>query len=358
MGLVTLLFALSEDSLHRDNSFIRRFPQHPAMKTHQLDLKYNSYYIAGVERGNIYLGNPTAPMLVTILDTALLEKKEVQIGIGRDSLPFRHIQLRVLPPYFFFMDGTVPFILRGNISDWESRSIMMNEPIYFSKVQAIDSVTLAVRTSSSRTNEHVLGTISLLDTARIDLSHELLQTQAHGLFDTDGTLQYNSQLNRLVYSYLYRNQYIVADDDLQLDHFGKTIDTVSQAQVQVARIASKNRRELAAPPLMVNKYSATYGNYLFVNANLIGRHEPTEMWEIASIIDVYNIVENTYQFSFYIQDIGNEKLKNFQVHNDKLIGLIGNHIVIYQLDENRFKDLWPTTKEFIDQKITAISESP
>ncbi|MDO5968179.1 hypothetical protein Q4Q35_00010, partial [Flavivirga aquimarina] len=59
----------------------------------------------------------------------------------------------------------------------------------------------------------------------------------------DGTLQYNQQRQELVYTYRYRNQYIVANDSLQLQRLGKTIDTISQAQIQVGTIASKNQQK-------------------------------------------------------------------------------------------------------------------
>ncbi|PHS51030.1 MAG: hypothetical protein COB01_11480 [Lutibacter sp.] len=341
MGFVTLLFALSEKGLHRDNSFIRRFPGHPAIKTHELDLTYDSYYIAGAADGQIYLGNASVPLNLWVLDTALQKKQTIRLRLDRDSIPNRAPQLRVIPPHFFLMDGTipVPYIFRGNTTNWKARSIL-EEPLYFSRAQPMDSLTLAIKAMSSKTKEHVLGKISLADTAKMALSHELLQKQVDGVFDTDGLLHYNHQLQKLVYTYFYRNQYIVANNDLSLNLLGKTIDTISRAQVKVATIASKNQRQLAAPALMVNKSSATYGNYLFVNSQLPGRYESLEVWEQASIIDVYNLVENTYEFSFYVYDIGKEKLNEFKVLDDKFIGLIGNHIVTYQLSRDRFKDMY------------------
>ena len=68
-------------------------------------------------------------------------------------------------------------------------------------------------------------------------------------------------------------------------------------------------------------------------------------------IDVYNIVDNTYEFSFYIYDIEKNKLKSFQILNDKFIGLIGNHIVTYQLNTNRFKNLLPASEAVVNHHI-------
>jgi hypothetical protein len=262
------------------------------------------------------------------------------LSLDRDSLPFRFLQLRVIPPYFFLADGIVPYIGRGSTTDWKAHSVL-NTSEYFSKIEPIDSAHVVIRAVSSKTQEYVLGKISLLDSSKIDISHKLLQKQIDGMFDVDGVLQYNHQLQKLVYTYYYRNQYIVADNDLQLDHLGKTIDTISRAQIKVGTIAAKNQSQMAAPALLVNKYSATYGPYLFVNSKLVGRYEPIGTWDHASIIDVYNIVENTYLFSFHVYDIGEDKLRAFEVFGDKFIGLIGNHIVAYKMGRFHFKELPP-----------------
>ena len=356
IGLMSLLFLLSEHKIHRDNSFTRRFAGHPAIKAKQLDITYNSYYIAGADQGKIYLGNSIAPFHLVTFDTTLQNKETIRLTLDRDSLPYKSMQLRVIPPHFFLMDGMMPYLFRGNTSDWKARSVM-NKPAYFSQVEPIDSVSLVISGLSGKTRENVLGKISLSETVNVDISHDLLQKQIDGIFDTDGILLYNRQLQKLVYTYYYRNQFIVADSDLQLNHLGKTIDTISQAQIKVGTIASKNQLKMAAPALTVNKNSATYGNYLFVNSNLIGKYEPINVWKHASIIDVYNLVENTYEFSFYIHDIKKDKLRSFRVLHDKFIGLIGNHIVTYQLDTSRFKHLLPNSKKGEDSKIMALTDS-
>ncbi|MDO5969891.1 hypothetical protein Q4Q35_08725, partial [Flavivirga aquimarina] len=65
-------------------------------------------------------------------------------------------------------------------------------------------------------------------------------------------------------------------------------------------IASKNQQKLAAPALKVNKSSATSGNYLFVNSKLLGSKESLVLWKESSVIDVYDLVKNRYEFSFYV----------------------------------------------------------
>ncbi len=341
IGFISLLFAFTNKGPERDMSFKRGFLHDAPKKIHELDLEYNGYYIAGAYNNKIYLGNSQSPLYLITVDTALQNKQEIQLTIDQDSLLLRSPQVRVIPPYFFLMDGTVPYILRGNIKDWKGYS-MLETPLYFNNALPIDSTTLAIRTISSKTREFALGTISLSDSTTMTLSHKLLQKQVDGVFDVDGTLQYNRQQRELVYTYRYRNQYIIANDNLQLQSLGNTIDTISQAQIQVGTIASKNQQKMSAPATTVNKYSATSGNNLFVNSKVLGMKESLVLWKKASVIDVYDMKKNSYQFSFYVDDIEKKKLKTFQILNDKLIGLIGNHIVTYQLGD-RFKKIETST---------------
>lgn len=48
---VIVLSIAADDSLQRNNAFQRIFPSHPIALVNEKDLKYNSYYIAGVSNG-------------------------------------------------------------------------------------------------------------------------------------------------------------------------------------------------------------------------------------------------------------------------------------------------------------------
>lgn len=331
IGIVALMFMLSEDIIYHRNNFVRRFPA-DATKVKEIDLKFNSYYFAGTANGKIYLGNYTAPLLVTELDTILQKKKEFKIHPNRTDFLFQSVQIRVLPPNFYLIDGSVPVIFKGNIRDWKGY-VKWNGSTTFSHYQLIDSLTLAFRSNNTINGESILGSLYFGNQAKAHFNANLLQKQIDGIFDVDGTLHYDKDLQKLVYIYLYRNQFIVADKTLNLSYRGKTIDTTRKAQIKVVNVASRQERKLAAPPLLVNKTSAVCKKVLFVNSALLGKYEPAEMWKEASIIDIYNLNTNSYQGSFYIYHIKNEKLKNFFVLNNNFYGFIGRHLVHYKLSK-------------------------
>lgn len=336
--IVVLLFIASEDIIYKRNNFVRRFPQHPVVLKHQLDLKHNTYFIAGMDKNYIYLSNDNALLHIKVLNTKLDITEENGLTVTNLDLPFRALTLQVFPPNFYFMDGYVPVIFSGKVSGWKAEEEHPSKA-FFSLIASIDSTSFAIRARDSETKEDVLGILKIGDSSSVQLSRDLLKKQVDGVFDTDGSLIYNQQLERIIYTYFYRNQFVVVDKGLQLDYVGKTIDTISQAQIKVQYISPEKGSKFSEPPLIVNKKTATYGNYLFVHSNLMGRFENKETWKKSSVIDVYDLVSNTYVLSFYIPNIGRDNMFDFYLFEDVLVCLVGNYIQVYKLDPHYFEGI-------------------
>ena len=173
--------------------------------------------------------------------------------------------------HFFLYDGSIPIIYRGLISDWKA-TIWVSKKPYFTILQPIDSTLCVFRGQQLGTYENILGTISLNDSLKIKKQKHLLQKQIDGVFDTDGTMTYSEGLNKIVYTYFYRNQFIVADTALQLVHRVKTIDTTTKAKLKVVRIKKSGDSKLAAPPHTVNLRSVAFNQLLFNQSGLRGRY--------------------------------------------------------------------------------------
>ena len=333
VGVMFLFFKISEQMIHYENKFIRRFPQHVAQEIYQLDLIYNSYYFAGSCNGKIYLGNYTAPLQVLELDSTLKFRKKHQITLKQQNLAFRSPQIRVKENNFYVFEGIVPYIFKGNIKNWTA-SLRVNSGYFFSSLEPMDSVYMAIRYLKPKRGESLMGTINLSDTTKVKYAPLLLQKQFDGIFDTDGSFHYDSQINKIVYVYLYRNQYIVSNKNLDLNYRGNTIDTVSRAQVQLTNLKNSRMKTFSKPPLIVNKLSAVEGELLFVNSVLPGLYESEDLWKAASIIDVYNLTNKTYRSSFPIYDVDEKKLRSMHIYNNYLYALIGTKIVCYKLQDH------------------------
>nr|WP_315240126.1 MauE/DoxX family redox-associated membrane protein [uncultured Flavobacterium sp.] len=336
-AVIVILYLYSEHTMHRENPFIRRFIQGAATKTAEAELNNNSKYFAGTDGSTIYFGDSQAPLHIIAFDTTLKAKHHYKIQLERENFPFASVQVRIAPPYFYLMDGTVPVIYKGNISDWKAKLLMYDNNYYFSKAEIIAPDKIAFRAQQLKTLYNILGTFTFNDSLQVQYAPQLLQKQIDGFFDTDGIMQFDRQSQKLIYTYYYRNQFIIADNNLNLIHRGNTIDTTTKAKLKVAHIKETGQRKIASLPATVNQLMAVSNNLLFVNSKLIGRYEPKEMWKQATIVDVYDIEKKTYLSSIYIYNINKTKLKEMFVIDNNLYAIIGHQLHKYQLNKKHFR---------------------
>ncbi len=336
-GLIIALYYTSENAMHQENPFIRRFIQGSATKVSGVNLNNNTLYFAGSDGSTFYLGDYKAPLHIFAYDTLLKTKKHYKIQLEREDFPFQSAQVKVFENYFYLMDGTVPVIYKGTISDWKAKVVMSNNNYYFSKAEIITPDKIAFRAQELKTGHNILGTFTFSDTLKVEYAPNLLQKQVDGFFDTDGMMQFDKQTHKLIYLYYYRNQFIVTDNNLKLQYRGKTIDTTTHAKLKVAYIRNTGQRKLAAPPFTVNQLSTVNNNLLFVNSKLIGKYEPKEMWKEASIIDVYDIRQNSYLSSIYIYDSNKSKVNDMLVIGNNLYAIVGHQLHKYHLSNQFIK---------------------
>ena len=336
-GIMFLLFTNSENAIKFDNSFIRRFAG-GTEKIYEKDLLYNSFYFAGSANNKIYLGNRSAPLIATELDTALVSAKYHTIKVN-DTAISKSVQLRINNSGFYLIDGNISSVFKGNTLDWKAK-LVGRERLRFTQPQVIDSLRISFRTIDQSTDQSELGDLFFGNPSRVSIHSDILQKQVDGMFDVDGKLYYDYYSNRHVYVYTYRNEYVVSDSRLNLIYRSHTIDTASPAKIKVAYIKSRGVKKLAAPPQVVNKGGAICQNLLFINSNIIGRYEDRKMWNQAAIIDVYNIRDRSYVSSFYVYNINDEKLNSFYVREGILYALIGKNLTAYRLGKiitNQYK---------------------
>ena len=335
ISIIALLFAFSEKQIHRNNAFQRRYVPHPIKELSSIDLKYDSYYIAGVSDSIIYLGNVTAPLNIIELGISLRSKRYKKIHLEVMELPYKNIQINVISPQFYVSDGTVPIVFKGDIEDWNAK-VIMKDKVYFALFSPLDSTQFILRTIDGQTRENTIAKYYYGQKTLIK-NKELLQKQGDGIFDTDGQLLLNRKLEKFIYIYFYRNEFMIFDKDLKLEYRGTTIDTISQSQLEISHLNSSNQDKLNPNAIVVNRQTTTDGNYLFINSDRLGKYEDAENLHRATIIDVYNIDLKEYSFSFYIYNYKNSKVSSFRIKDNLLITIMGNYLITYQLNDKYFK---------------------
>ncbi|WP_177760575.1 MauE/DoxX family redox-associated membrane protein [Flavobacterium sp. I3-2] len=350
--VVISLFFTSEHLMKKENPFVRRFIPHHIDKAEYLDLGVNSYYIAGLTQDTIYLGNYTAPLLITAISRDLKTKVEHQIKLDETERSFRSLLVRIQNDTFFVSDGSIPIIYRGDTSNWYAHKFM-TETIYFSLLQPLTENTFLFRSQRASNGEHVLGKLLVTDTVSFELYEDALQKQIDGVFDTDGQLVTDQKTQQGIYTYTYRNQYLVYHSQSNTFTQGKTIDTTTLAKIKVSQLADGTKK-MGAPPQKVNAKTYAYKGKLYIKSELLGKNEPKSMWNQASIIDVYDYNKNEYLYSFYAYDHQKDKIKEFALNDLYFFGLVGNELVKYELGMGKWgngeRGKWGNGNERINLK--------
>jgi len=337
IAVVVILFLLSQQEMHRNNGFVRSYPHHPVTQIKGYRLPYNSYYIAGFSKGRILLGNDTAPLHLLAVDSLLSSEEKIRIAISDRQHPFRSVKIKVQENTFYLADGTVPIVYKGGTDSWKGTRLQGPDQ-FFSALLPIGQDRFAIRGRDTATGQHLLGFVDY-SAGSYKYAPALLEKKIDGIFDTDGMLAYSPELKRLVYSYYYRNEFIVYGRNIELDYRGKAIDTVAMADLQLAKIQSKGEVKLAAKPPMIQKYAALAGHFLLLKSDRLGKYESEEIAKDASIIDVYDIQKQTYEFSFYLYHYKGEEIKEFKTYGSLLVGRTENYLVACRLKPSRFGSL-------------------
>src|SRR5690606_26750465 len=314
------------------NNFIRRFLPHAISKDKIYNLNVNSYYFAGNDESHVYLGNYTNPWVLTSLDTALSNLQTKKIKLNEYDFEFRSLRLTINSPNFYMYDGTVPVIFKGNLEDSTVYSINIGN-LYFNQLEVIDSANFIFKARSNKTMHTILGSLNLLQDPKIKLEIKLLEKQKDGVFDTDGLLIQDKHNNSFVYTYYYRNQFLVLDNKLKLLRKLNTIDTTTKVQIKSIKLPD-GRHKIASPPLQVNNKSAVYKGILFNESKLKGKFESVENWNKATVIDMYRTQKQEYLGSFYVYNQGKERMKQILVTENYLYILIGNEILRYRFAQS------------------------
>src|SRR5690554_495570 len=253
------LFFSSDQEIKRNNAFQRKYSPHGLEELGSIPLESNSFYIAGIDDSMIYLGNYYAPLYLKAIDIYSKTSKDIKIEIENYELPYKRVRIEVNPPYFFIGDGTIPILFRGKISDWKAKTFSHGDA-HFYQFAAIDSTSIVLSTTSSKTKMNVLGILQNdQDKTTFNLNSKILKKQSSGTFDTDGILLWNNQHQYMLYVYYYRNQFEITNKQLQFQYTGKTIDTIKQAQINVDYY-QKDAQYKIGKAIVVNRHASTYGN--------------------------------------------------------------------------------------------------
>jgi len=293
------------------------------------DLKFNSFYIAGLSYENIYLGDNRNSGRLIVTNYSFTFFKEIILKIP-DSVKFawRAAKILIKYPYVYLVEGITPCIFKGSFPAPVLKKLNIGA-IKFDSPIPLTGNNIAFRT---RDFEKDIRTITKFnfDSGNFYTAH-VLEKQNDGFFSTDGMFLIDSASFKLVYLYYYRNNYILLDTFLHLIAKLKTIDTVTQANVKTMIVPSEKTIKLSSPPKVINKNACTCDSQLFVQSLLMADNENPIIFKQSSVFDVYSIEKTAYLFSFYINDPSRYKIREFKIIDKKMVVLQDKFILCYQI---------------------------
>jgi hypothetical protein len=304
--LVTLLQVYSVKMNENANSFVRLTPPHIIDTYKDLVLGKKGFYIIGINRNKVLLGNYFDPAKLFLTDSSLSEIKKYPLNIGSFELTeSSNVHLSLDSPYFYLNNFTTGAILRGSISNPSDKlTVLDTANISTSIFLPYCGNKFAVRTFIPRLNKNVLGRLTT-NQSSIFLSPEVLEPQIDGVFSTDGMLRFDPSSSTFVYTYFYRNQFICLNDQLMILYRGHTLDTNVHAKIKVRKI-DENKSTLSSPGFNVNRESCINKNWIFINSDMKADNDSEQVSRDYAAIDVYNLKDGKYHFSFYLlKKVGN-----------------------------------------------------
>ena len=318
---------------HRLNNFKRLFPPHIVHVSDVSDLKFNGYTIAGISSNTVYLANIRNPLYILIYTISRKDTQNVKIRLPEKQVLFAG-RLIVDSPFFYLSDQIKHSIFSGKIPSLQANKTISAQA-FFVDLVPISNSSLVIRTISPQTKTYTLAKESIRQSA-IQWGNGLLEKQSDGLFELDGILNYDKTTGSLIYVYHYKNKFICMDTLLHLIYKGKTIDTVEHAHITAAYLPAENAYYLASPPRIVNKKSYASNNQLFVLSALKANNENSRDFSNASVIDVYNLRNGIYKYSFYLYNYKGSHLNYFEVYENTLVAIFDHYLLTYKLNPSYY----------------------
>jgi len=325
---VATVYLYSQKEANRRNGFIRLLPPHLLLPGKTYDLRYNSFYIAGLTSKTIYLASFTSPFLLSELSYDLKQKLDMQINWSNEYKIHKSAYIIVDSPFVYLNDGFDRRRFETRLAD-DHKIILYNTPV-FTASSNIGTQIWIDRCINGKGNNFLMKINRDGKTSKIDTS--LLQKQGEGIFSTDGIFVKIPQSDKFYYIYYYRNEVLCIDSNLDLAFKTKTIDTISRAHISVAKVNSDNSLTLSSPPLLVNRMGFANEKYLFVNSKLAANNENRELLDRMQIIDVYYVKNGKYRFSFYLPQLARKKANDFKVYGNSLVAIYDHYITVYKLN--------------------------
>lgn len=324
--MVVGLYLITYDEPNKYSSFDKDLLVAQPVRGGSIDLKFNSFYFAGVSDGKLYLSNQVAPTVLLRVDPRTLTAEQLEIHNRHPLTNFS--RTRVTGGHFFIGDGTIPSILTGNFSDMHAKPLECTYG-YFDQFIPLSDKRVVFR-QGNRSGAYVLAISS--PGQGLVIKDNILVKQVDGKFCVDGMMGYNESTHQVVYAYFYRNKFITIDSALKFPMVRTTLDSVSRARIKVSEFEYEGRKTgVVVPELIVNSQMFTSDDFLFLRSNIRARNESRELFDAQPRIDVFDLPTGHYLASFNLPLGTDEKPREFVALDNTLFALTDERLITFAI---------------------------
>lgn len=314
---------------NRKNGFSRNYLPGYITTLKEINLLLKTSYIAGVSETNLYLGNASSPFQYSIINN-LKNKKDFSLNAPKNiSLTYSALQLTIDSPLISMIDYRTSYVLKGNLHESFNTILKLDNHGLTAGIP-ISNTTAIVYTYIENLKQRVIAKKKIDGKTKYSKIY-FLEKKGDGKFTLDGKLHFYK--NRLFFIYYYKNEFIELDTNLNLIYKAKTIDTNSTAKVQTAYITSNKATTFATPPQAVNKKSFVFDNKLFIYSELRANNDSEKTINNNFIIDVYNLSNRKYGYSFLIPKYKGQRFKGLAINRKIMYVLFENSIVVFKIND-------------------------
>jgi hypothetical protein len=312
------------------NGFTRVFKKDVITLVNTKDIKYNSYYFAGIAPDKVFLGNFTAPSQLLICDRSLKDTMYARliIPIG-NKVAIDHIRVSVNFPALYLVDEFTNKIYSTTFPSMSCDSIASLSITGSDDIIPLSYKSCIVRAYDTILKKAVIGKIPFVNN-KLLINPSILTRQIDGIFCTDGKMC--KALNGFVYAYYYRNEFISFDSDLNIIYRARTLDTNTIAKLHLDTIQSDKVVTQSAPPLIVTRQLCADSDYIYINSALVADNEKLTNFNNNAVIDVFSASKGVYEYSFYLPYYKGIKPSEYRVNKKQLFALYSHYILVFQLN--------------------------
>ena len=326
--IVVILYMIADYNSRHPNGFWRSVQQHRIDFVERFNIKNNSWYLTGRYDNRVLLRNTKIFNELLTVDFSLKDTGFKILSWPDTIKVFNGSNIVVDSPMVYVTDGVTPNIFSENLNTRQVATF--SNPPFFTMALPVSANSFILRFADSSSNNLLLKCASGLPL--FYPQKNILTRQIDGFFSTDGTFVKVPGTASFVYTYYYRNQFIVIDSSLNVIFEGKTIDTTTWAHIKIGTITSEGQTTMSAPPLFVNKETCASRDWLFVRSMLKADNETESDFKNVSVIDVYSLKNGKYAFSVYIPDFNGFKIRDMKIFDNALFVLVDRYIYKYKLN--------------------------